>query len=32
MNKQELISSLAGKTGKPQTEAKAFLEAFTSTV
>lgn len=27
MNKQELISALASKTGKPQTEAKAFLEA-----
>lgn len=32
MNKQELISALASKTGKPQTEAKAFLDAFTSTV
>lgn len=32
MNKQELISALASKTGKPQTEAKAFLEAFTDTV
>lgn len=32
MNKQELISALASKTGKPQTEAKSFLEAFTSTV
>lgn len=32
MNKQELISALASKTGKPQTEAKAFLEAFTETV
>jgi DNA-binding protein HU-beta len=32
MNKQELISALANKTGKPQTEAKAFLDAFTSTV
>ena len=32
MNKQELISALASKTGKPQTETKAFLEAFTETV
>jgi DNA-binding protein HU-beta len=32
MNKSELISALATKTGKPQTEAKAFLEAFTETV
>lgn len=32
MNKQELISALASKTGKPQTEVKAFLEAFTETV
>jgi DNA-binding protein HU-beta len=32
MNKAELISALATKTGKPQTEAKAFLEAFTGTV
>lgn len=32
MNKAELISALASKTGKPQTEAKAFLEAFTETV
>ena len=32
MNKQELISALASKTGKPQTEAKAFLEAFTETL
>lgn len=32
MNKQELISAFASKTGKPQTESKAFLEAFTSTV
>jgi DNA-binding protein HU-beta len=31
MNKSELISALATKTGKPQTEAKAFLEAFTET-
>ena len=32
MNKQELISALASKTGKSQKEAKAFLEAFTETV
>jgi len=32
MNKAELISALSSKTGKPQTEAKAFLEAFTETV
>jgi len=32
MNKGELIKALADKTGKPQTEAKAFLEAFESTV
>lgn len=32
MNKQELISALASKTGKPQTEAKVFLDAFTSAV
>jgi DNA-binding protein HU-beta len=32
MNKAELISVLASKTGKPQTEVKAFLEAFTETV
>ena len=32
MNKAELISVLARKTGKPQTEAKALLEASTSTV
>lgn len=32
MNKAELISALADKTGKSQKEAKAFLEAFTSTV
>ena len=32
MNKAELISALADKTGKTQTEAKAFLEAFTETV
>lgn len=32
MNKSELVSALAHKTGKPQTEAKAFLEAFESTV
>ncbi len=32
MNKTELVKAIADKTGKPQTEAKAFLEAFTSTV
>lgn len=32
MNKAELISALAEKTGKSQKEAKAFLEAFTETV
>lgn len=32
MNKGELIKALADKTGKTQTEAKAFLEAFESTV
>jgi DNA-binding protein HU-beta len=32
MNKAELISALASKTGKSQKEANAFLEAFTSTV
>jgi DNA-binding protein HU-beta len=32
MNKAELISALADKTGKSQKEVKAFLEAFTSTV
>ena len=32
MNKAELISALADKTGKPQTEIKRFLEAFTETV
>ncbi len=32
MNKQELINALASKTGKPQTEVKRFLEAFTETV
>lgn len=32
MNKGELIKALADKTGKPQKEAKAFLEAFTGTV
>lgn len=32
MNKAELISALASRTGKPQTEVKAFLEAFTETV
>jgi nucleoid DNA-binding protein len=32
MNKAELINALADKTGKSQKEAKAFLEAFTSTV
>lgn len=29
---QELISALASRTGKPQTEAKAFLEPITATV
>jgi DNA-binding protein HU-beta len=32
MNKSELISALADKTGKSQTEVKTFLEAFTETV
>ena len=32
MNKAELISALASKIGKSQKEAKAFLEAFESTV
>jgi len=32
MNKAELISALADKTGKSQKEVKAFLEAFTETV
>lgn len=32
MNKAELIKAVADKTGKPQTEVKAFLEAFTQTV
>ena len=32
MNKAELISALADKTGKPQTEVKRFLEAFTETL
>lgn len=32
MNKTELVSALAHKTGKSQKEAKAFLEAFTETV
>lgn len=32
MNKSELISALASKTGKTQKESQAFLEAFTSTV
>ena len=32
MNKTELVSALAHKTGKTQKEAKAFLEAFTETV
>lgn len=32
MNKAELISALADKTGKSQKEAKVFLEAFESTV
>lgn len=32
MNKAELVKALADKTGKSQKEAKAFLEAFESTV
>jgi DNA-binding protein HU-beta len=32
MNKSELVSALAHKTGKTQVEAKAFLDAFTETV
>ena len=32
MNKTELTKALADKTGKSQKEAKAFLEAFESTV
>jgi DNA-binding protein HU-beta len=32
MNKAELISALAYKTGKSQKETKVFLEAFTSKV
>ena len=32
MNKQELVSVLAQKTGKTQVEAKSFLEAFTETI
>lgn len=32
MNKAELTKALADKTGKSQKEAKAFLEAFESTV
>ncbi len=32
MNKTELIQAIAEKTGKSQKEAKAFLDAFTSTV
>ncbi len=32
MNKAELISALASKTGKSQKEVKQLLEAFTSTV
>lgn len=32
MNKSELIKALADKTNQTQTEAKAFLEAFTDTV
>jgi DNA-binding protein HU-beta len=32
MNKTELIKSIAEKTGKSQTEVKAFLEAFTETL
>jgi len=32
MNKAELISALADKTGKSQKEVKRFLEAFTETV
>ena len=32
MNKAELVSELANRTKSTQTEAKAFLEAFTDTV
>jgi DNA-binding protein HU-beta len=32
MNKTELTKALAEKTGKSQKEAKAFLEAFESTI
>lgn len=32
MNKAELVKALADKTGKSQKEAKAFLEAFESTI
>lgn len=32
MNKTELTKAIADKTGKQQKEAKAFLEAFESTV
>ena len=32
MNKAELIKALAEKTNQTQTEAKAFLDAFTDTV
>ena len=32
MNKSELIKALADKTSGTQSEAKAFLEAFTDTV
>lgn len=32
MNKSELVSALAHKTGKTQVETKQFLEAFTETV
>ena len=32
MNKSELTKVLADKTGKSQKEAKAFLEAFESTI
>ena len=32
MNKSELVSALAHKTGKTQVEAKVFLDAFTEIV
>ncbi len=32
MNKSELVSALAHKTGKTQVEAKSFLDAFTETI